>query len=341
MHLSLIQTSYDLNNLASEWNELLSHSASHVPFLRHEYLTSWWRTLGGGEWRNGELCVVIARREDQSLAAIAPLFFTENSQGEPALMLLGSFEISDYLDILACPDYLPGFMEDLLDCLANLSSPIWRVIDLYNIVESSPTLPLLKEAVLRRNWVYVEEPLQHCPYIPLPSDWEAYLASLDKKQRHEVRRKMRRAEGSELPVTWYIVQDKAKLDREIEDLFQLMTTDEAKNRFLTKEMRLQMRTAIQTAFAEGWLQLAFLAVGGEKAAAYVNFDYDNRIWVYNSGFNPRFRELSTGWVLLSYLLKWSIENKRSTFDFMRGEEDYKYRFGGIDRHIKRVVIKRS
>ena len=51
-------------------------------------------------------------------------------------------------------------------------------------------------------------------------------------------------------------------------------------------------------------------------------------------------EYSPGWVLLAYLLKWSNENGIKAFDFLRGDEDYKYRFGSVDRSVKRVVIKR-
>ena len=54
-----------------------------------------------------------------------------------------------------------------------------------------------------------------------------------------------------------------------------------------------------------------------------------------------FRELSPGWVLLGNLLQWANENKRTSFDFMRGDEDYKYRFGGISRHVVRSQVEKS
>jgi CelD/BcsL family acetyltransferase involved in cellulose biosynthesis len=81
-------------------------------------------------------------------------------------------------------------------------------------------------------------------------------------------------------------------------------------------------------------------VEGQKAAGYLNFDYLNRIWVYNSGIERRYRELSPGWVLLGHLLEWANENKRSEFDFMRGDEDYKYRFGGVDQFLVRAKVTR-
>jgi CelD/BcsL family acetyltransferase involved in cellulose biosynthesis len=119
-----------------------------------------------------------------------------------------------------------------------------------------------------------------------------------------------------------------------------MAQDPQKERFLTEAMRHQMRAAIWAAFQAGWLQLAFMEVDGQKAAGYLNFDYHDRIWVYNSGLNFAFREYSPGWVLLGNLLQWANEHGRQAFDFMRGDEEYKYRFGAIDRHIVRASLRR-
>ena len=341
MQLSILRAPQELNQLAEEWNELLQCcNASHVPFLRHEYLSTWWHTLGGGEWTQAELFVITARLPDGELAGIAPLFFTENRQGEPALLLLGSIEISDYLDLIARIKILPEFIERLLELLDSDQAPPWQALDWYNLPDSSPTLSVLKEMAGRRGWSFAQETLQHSPYIPLPGDWETYLAGLDKKQRHEIRRKMRRAEEHPLPVRWYIVQDESSLEGEVEAFLSLMAQDPEKDRFLTPAMRSQMHAAAQVAFQGGWLQLALLEVNGEKAAGYLNFDYHGHIWVYNSGLNFSFRELSPGWVLLGHLLKWANEQGRKTFDFMRGDEEYKYRFGAIDRFVVRAVVRR-
>jgi CelD/BcsL family acetyltransferase involved in cellulose biosynthesis len=329
-----------MESLAAEWNHLLADSAIHVPFLRHEYLSTWWQTLGGGEWPQGELFTVAARHADGSLAAIAPLFLTDNCDGERALMFLGSIEISDYLDVIARPEHLPQFLDLLLAWLEGPQAPSFRLLDWYNLLETSPTLPALQEAARQRGWAYSQELLQHCPYIPLPGDWETYLASIDKKQRHEIRRKMRRAEEYDQSVRWYIVQEVAHLDSEMEGFFALMAQDPEKARFLTPIMRQQMKASAQAAFQAGWLQLSFLEVDGKKTAGYINFDYDNHIWVYNSGLDFGYRELSPGWVLLGYLLQWANEHKRGYFDFMRGDEDYKYKFGAVDRRVVRAMLRK-
>jgi predicted N-acyltransferase len=76
----------------------------------------------------------------------------------------------------------------------------------------------------------------HTPAIPLAADWDTYLAGIDKKQRHEIRRKLRRAEES-AEVKWYFVDDAALLDAEIEAFFDLMVVDDDKKKFLTDPMR--------------------------------------------------------------------------------------------------------
>ncbi len=139
---------------------------------------------------------------------------------------------------------------------------------------------------------------------------------------------------------WYIVSDGATLEAEVDAFLAMMAQEPDKEKFLTEAMRQQMHLSCRAAFENGWLQLAFLEVDGQKAAGYLNFDYLNRIWVYNSGIERRYLELSPGWVLLGHLLQWANENKRAEFDFMRGDEEYKYRFGGVDQFVVQAKVTR-
>jgi len=347
MQLSVIKDWQEISHLAPAWNDLLACcSASHVPFLRYEYQEAWWKNLGGGEWQNAELNIIIGYQNNGQIVGIAPFFRVKNQSHHhsfeeiPSLMLLGSIEISDYLDFIVRQPELSEFTEALVDFLDGQSVSEWQTLDLYNIPESSPTLVHLQAASGQRGWKFDQKQLHPCPYIPLPGDWEVYLSGIDKKQRHEIRRKMRRAEEGSQPIRWYVVNDVGSLDSEMEDFLSLMARDPEKDRFLTSAMRSQMHEIARSALKAGWLQLAFLEINGEKAAGYMNFDFAGHIWVYNSGINFDYRELSPGWVLLGYLLKWANENQRESFDFMRGGEDYKYRFGGIDQYIARVTIQR-
>ena len=339
MDFTLHNNFSELAPLAAEWNALLVESITHVPFLRYEYLSAWWVTRGGGEWPESELFIVTAHQNGR-LVGIAPLFFAQNRDNDPALLLLGSIEISDYLDLIVRLADLPDFLSGLLEFIGQNGPANWRALDWHNLLESSPTLPIFKAEAEKRGWTFTQEQTYHAPSVLLTGDFETYLSAIDKKQRHEIRRKMRRAEESGRNVRWYIVEDGPTLEAEVEAFLTLMADDPEKTAFLTPPMREQMHLSCRAAFENGWLQLAFLEADGQKAAAYLNFDYLNRIWVYNSGLGQRFMDLSAGWVLLGYLLQWANENKRTEFDFMRGDEDYKYRFGGVDKFVIRAKVVR-
>jgi len=180
-----------------------------------------------------------------------------------------------------------------------------------------------------------------CPIISLPTTWDEYLSSLSKKQRHEIRRKIRRAERSG-QINWYIVNEERDLTIEMEAFIELhQKSDVDKDEFMDEQMKGFFHAAAQALQEAGWLQLAIMEVNGEKAAAMLNFDYGDSILVYNSGYNPhKYARLSPGIVLLAYCIQHAIELGRAKFDFLRGDEEYKFRFGAQPTEIYRLLISK-
>ncbi len=239
------------DDLEEAWNGLLAQSITHVPFLRYEYLQNWWKTRGGGEWPFDAQLVIITAHEDDRLSGIAPLFHSRHD-GKSALLFLGSIEISDYLDFIVQPGDLSTFIEGFVTFVkTNPDIPRWDTLDLYNLLDSSPSLEQLKQVSETLGWSISSVATNHAPVINLPGDWEEYLANLDKKQRHEVRRKIRRLEEAEVPSKWYIVEDENTLDDEIDQFLALMAQDPEKEAFLTEEMVTAMSGTIRTAFYAG------------------------------------------------------------------------------------------
>lgn len=324
---------------AQEWNDLLSESISDTPFLRYEYQQAWWQHRGGGEWKNAQLILVTAR-ESGKLVGIAPLFIAEY-ENQPALLLNGSIEISDYLDLIVRKEDHANFLTGLLDFLASSLADSWSKLDWYNLPDDSPTLAALKAEGEKRGWAHLEEMYRPTPRIALNGNFEDYLSNIDKKQRHEIRRKMRRAAESELNVRFVIVDKSADIEPELQSFFDLMVQDSNKATFLHPAMREQMTMFLRSAHAGGYLWLGFLEIAGEKMAASLNFDYKGKLWGYNSGVSRSNMELSPGWVLMAHTIQWCCENGRYEFDFMRGDEDYKYRLGGVNRFVMRARLNRK
>jgi CelD/BcsL family acetyltransferase involved in cellulose biosynthesis len=335
----LMHAYYDPNGfevLAEEWNGLLHRSAADILFLTLEYQRTWWRHLGEGE------VSILAVRDGGELIGIAPLFVTPDPQGQRTLSIIGCVEVADYLDFIVAKGREEEVYAALVDYLASPSAPAWDVLDLCNIHQDSPTLKILPVLAQARGWAVSTARDDVCPIVTLPGTWEEYLQMLDGKQRHEIRRKMRRA-GGQAALRWYIVSREHDLEAEVEDFLDLMaasTPDKAA--FLTPRMRNFFRELARVAYDAGWLQLVFLEIDGRKAAAYLNFVYDNRVLVYNSGLDwQAFPKIGAGIILTAYCIRHAIEQGREVFDFMQGDERYKYQFGGQDIEVRRLDLRRS
>ncbi len=324
------------DDLADEWTALLHRSAMDTLFLTPLYKRTWWRHLGQGE------LTVLTARQGSDLLGIAPLFGVEWTDGGRILHTVGCAEVSDYLDWIAAPGREEEVLAALLDFLAGRDAPAWRALDLCNVHQDSPTLRLLPALARARGWTVETEVQEVCPLVHLPGSWEEYLAALDGKDRHELRRKLRRAEAAE-GLRWWIVGPQDDLEAAVEDFLTLMArSSQAKDAFLTPTMRGFFRELARMTFDAGWLELAFLELDGTKLAAYFNFVYNDRVLVYNSGLDWQADPgLGAGIVLTGFLIRHAIAQGRRVYDFLRGNEPYKYRFGGRDVTVHRILVRRE
>jgi CelD/BcsL family acetyltransferase involved in cellulose biosynthesis len=327
--LEYITTDEAFCSLHSEWNALLSTNATNEIFLTWEWQYTWWQT-----YQPGDLWIIAARDDDQNVIGIAPLYIERTSQ---IVRFIGGVEVTDYVDVLVRPEMCEAFFAQLVDFLVTHGKD-YRCLTLSNIPGETPTLEVLTDHLTARGFNVMISDEDVCPAIVLPTDFETYLSQLDKKQRHELRRKVRRAEDNpDDEVAWYIVGPQHDLDAEIERFLHLMMESHPeKARFLQESHHKDFfKSIIPQLAACGWLQLSFLTINGEAAATYLNFDYNNRIFVYNSGLLPsKYAHLSPGIVLLVYNIQRAIEQGREVFDFLQGNEDYKYRMGAQDRPVK-------
>ncbi|MCB0083949.1 MAG: GNAT family N-acetyltransferase, partial [Caldilineaceae bacterium] len=165
---------------------------------------------------------------------------------------------------------------------------------------------------------------------------------VEKKQRHEIRRKQRRAER-EAEVGFYLVGQEHNLEAEVDDFVVLQRASrEDKADFMTPQMRRFFGAVARTMLDAGYLRLSFLTLNGQKAATLFAFEYDRKFLLYNSGYDPdAYSHLSPGWVNLSYSIQYAIAAGCRLFDFMQGDEEYKYRFGSQDYKVMRTIVSRA
>jgi CelD/BcsL family acetyltransferase involved in cellulose biosynthesis len=283
----------------------------------------------------GKLWVIECRSDEGELLGLAPWFIEDHAVYGRVVRSIGCVEVTDYLDLIVDRRYV----EDVLECMARFVKAHhdqFDVIDLCNLPETSPGYTQFP-VVLSRHGFDVKVSVQEvCPVIELPDTWEEYLEKLDKKQRHEIRRKLRRAESAPEKIGWYIVDSSHNLDDEINRFLQLMAASHTQKAGFLEDMQNVnfFKAIVPVAFQKGWLQLSFLTIGGTAAASYLNFDYGGNVLVYNSGLLPdQYGHLSPGIVLLAYNIQYAIELRRAVFDFLRGNEIYKYRMCAVDTRV--------
>jgi len=333
MITELINDSDVFTVLANEWDEVAQRGMTDTPFQTLAYQKAWWTHLHP---ENGRLHTVTVRNETKDLLAIACLY---NLDG--ALYFNGCVEETDYLDLIASAEHAKAAWQAILDCLCSPNFPEWHSLDLCNIPEASPTRTILSQEAQRRGFLVNERVNEVCPVIPLADTFEGYLDSIDSKQRREINRKLRRAKGADAKLV--VIGPDDDVDTAVTDFLDLLQKSTFEKRdWLTGGRRAVFYDAARAAQKAGTLQLLFIEIRGKKAAGLFNFDYQDRIWVYNSGLDPElFGALSLGVVITAKAIEYAIENGRATFDFLRGNETYKYRFGAEDTTIYRLHLERS
>ena len=336
MKIAVFRDETGFDDLAHEWDPLVRSSRADTIFMTHMWQTTWWRHLG-----EGELMILAVRDEHGALVGLAPLFGIPH-EGPGVMSTVGCVDVSDYLDWIVCDGQEEQVFSALLGSLTNDLSDEWQELRLCNIPDESPTLRILPG--LAEQWgLRVQHSVDDVvPRFNLPETWEAYEQMLSGKARRELRRKLRRA-GPYGGVEWYVVGPEHDIDQEIDAFVTLLIKSHPeKADFMDERNRAFFHAVAHATYDAGQLQLAFLTVDGRRAATYLNFLYADRILVYNSGLDPEAYRLSPGIVLMAHLIRRAIEQQEQTiFDFLRGDEPYKYQLGGIDSHVHRLRITRA
>lgn len=287
------------------------------------------------------------RRSGREVSPVSP---------DAKAVFMGASYHADYATLLAGPAGLPAVARAVVQSLADRPDPdhgdqLWDVVDLRRLRDDDPSLPALedafRDAAEAHRWQVVREVEDVCPVATLPvdGDWEAYLASLDKKSRHEIRRKMRRAESSG-PLEFRLTDPTPEAVDAFIDLHQARWADEGlfpdtpggerSRRFLHRLAELE------SAEGEGsQLQLGLAEVSGRLIFATVGFDDGETCYFYNAGLDPDARDLSPGVTGTAAYIRDRLAAGRRRFDFLRGNEPYKYEWGAVDEPIHRLLVSRT
>ncbi len=318
--------------LEGGWRSLFLRHGGWNLFLSWQWFSQWWRAFGSGN----ELQLFTLDDGDR-LVGIAPLMVETDGAGRRQLCLIGSDRTTDYGDVLVDPSHLQPFCDVLADFVCD-GFDRWDRVELRNLPEWSPLLGPFRDSACRRGLASSSRIANTCPVLRLAPTWEGYLATLDKTHRHELRRKIRRSQSPGVQ-TLHSFTAPSDVAAGLESFFKLHCASRPeKADFLDGAMR-SFFSGVARAFAEeGWLLLNFMKIDGREVAATLSFTRGERVLLYNSGLDPEYRSHSVGIALHAADVRQAIEQGKLWYDFLRGNEPYKYDLGGRDSPIYDLIL---
>ncbi len=332
MKIDIISRDPEFAALETVWQQALEKSAGPDLFLTFTWFRSWWAHLS----QKQRLAVYCISDEKNRTQGIAPL-----RHGADRLYFMASHEVSDYCDFLFPQGqehkYLEAFFKYLLE-----TQPEIRALELINFRSTSPSLSLIPEIAPRFGFTCQCMKSQEVLHLPLPPSYEDYLNSLDRKKRHELRRKLRRTRNlDQLRVETKDQPD--QLRSAIGDFIALHRAGSPeKNSFWeTPGMPDFFMDVLVDLARKKMAALHFLYSGESLAASLITGFFRKTLYLYNVAYAREFAHASPGYYLFERSIRQAISEGMVTADFLRGRENYKLAFGARSQSIYSLFLTKD
>jgi CelD/BcsL family acetyltransferase involved in cellulose biosynthesis len=315
-----------LDSYAAYWQGRNNGLLWPSPFALPPWLASWWPHFSGDY-----TLYLHSVHHAGGLAGLAPLMRRDRQA-----RLVGDTAVCDNLDFVVAARRVEAFYQGLLDHLA--AEGIRRLV-LEPVREDASIMTHLLPMAEKWGARVHSTPKDQLFAMPLPDRWEVYLQGLSGKERHEIRRKLRRLEEAGR-VGLRCIRRAAEIPQAMEAFFTLFEANRpSKAAFMTDTMRTFFQSLATNLAAVDMLRLYFLDLDDRPIAASMCFDHDGAVYLYNNGYDASFRSLSPGLLGKVLTIRESVRRGCRVYDFLKGAEAYKKRLGGRPVDLYRCVLE--
>lgn len=345
LSVSLVDTQAGFNRLEGVWNKLLLASPRPVPFLTWEWVSTWWKHFHG----NSRLFVLVARDENQDVVGLAPLkivvrrgFGLVPVRTVEFLGYRGSAVCPDHLDFLSIKENGAAIMKMLVQGILARSDE-WDSIVLADLAEGSLLPTAAARECAEEGLTLMTTPQEVCPCVGLASDWQSFLLLM--KSRHIRVRNIKRRRG--LLAQQFTVRFSVEISAEnLHSRLGLLARFSERSRrhkktpsnFSHKEYRDFQHEVAEHMSQAGWLYLAELDCDEQPVALGYGFHMGDVLFYYQTAYDTRFAALGVGEALHGMVIQDAIERLHAVeVDWLRGSEEYKYRWTRQERHTFTVL----
>jgi CelD/BcsL family acetyltransferase involved in cellulose biosynthesis len=315
----------DFVGMEAAWNALVERARIDHPFLRHEWIRTWWDCFGQGQ----KLHIVLVRHRDE-LVAIAPLKLDHaRIYGVTLRRLQFIFNVhTPRLDFILGRPSREAFLA-LWKYLSDRQG-LWDVVEMHQLPEGSRTLDELRrmaEAAGCPTGIWRSDA---SPYLSLEGlTWDDYFASLPAKHRSNLRNRGKRL-AKLGKVELEVLHGRRGLSTALEDGFAIEAAAwKGENRSAIRsdaEVRRFYTSLGPVAAQAGWLRLQFLTVDGRRIAFGYSLVYGNKMYLLKAGYDPAYSPYSPFNLLCERLLRSCFEEGLAEFDFLGADAEWKMRW---------------
>jgi CelD/BcsL family acetyltransferase involved in cellulose biosynthesis len=277
--------------------------------------------------------LAFAFRSDEKLVGVAPLYVYRESLGQPRRVFLMGTGNSDYLDVMFHPDFHSACSQVLISEL-QAQSNLWDQCEFQQLRPSSPLLRALKEICPASLALEDQEP---CPALDLHSPDTSHKMH---KRANYYRQRLEK-EGA-----FSIEEATPRSFDETFDALERLHQDRWRERgfcgVLGENRDRQFHRATARAFlSASMLRLYAARFNGNLIAVLYAFSHRKRTYFYLTGFDPEYRRFSIGTIILGHAIDKARIEGSDVFDFIRGQEPYKYRWGARDQGTCRARLAKG
>ncbi len=360
MVISALRTLRDLRRIKPHWDAVYADDPDAQFFLSWDWIWNWVQVTKI-DW------CILAIRPDESTSpyvAFLPLRIRTIAGARGGrgfeLAMLGN-RVADYTGILCMPRYQTKAVLALGKYLRHMP---WTTLKFENICASAERSRLLANCFPRRQFAVEmvrgggavharSEPDEEdrgdavdqlvCPFARLPADWDQFLDGLGRNTRQKARRFLRKVDDETSDISIRLATAET-LDRDIEILLGFWRRKWApRKRERTDTICNNLRVMLTRIGVGHALLLPVLWRGDQPMGALGTIiDARKRSLLFMvSGCDTTTNNPPPGFVLHAYSLRYAIANGFQIYDFLRGNEAYKYAFASAERSLVSLAVERK
>jgi len=318
---SIVRDYEQFVSLEIEWNDAVQRAQIPHPFLRHEWVRTWWDSFQGDR----QLQILIVR-DAHRIVGIAPLM-RENAvvYGLPVrrLALLAN-DHTPRTDFVIAGDENEVYRAMWSSLASEMDR--WDVLQLTQLPETSQTIRVMSGLASADQLPIGTWESSQSPYLELAGTWESYWASLSAKFRSNVRNRLTRLKPIAQP-TLEILSDKAAIAAACDDVWRLEASGwkDKEGTSIGSDPKVEKFYTLlaDRAADHGWLRLLFLTVGGRRIAVSYSAVYDGRLFLLKTGHDREFHACSPFKLLTYFAAQEAYARGLREIDFLGDTEPWK------------------